>query len=114
MEKRCFLFFALIIFCYYTSYGQDRNETIDHTEINKNSIQATVGFSWLMGAYNVNYERMIIGFEKGTLIGLWSKIGFGGWGVWSTGGPYQSVTLGILSGAEKSHFELNYRWSQDV
>jgi hypothetical protein len=107
MIKRCFLCFFLTILCYYTSYGQDINETIDHPEVNKNAIQATVGFAWLMGAYNVNYERMIISFEKGTLVGLWSKIGFGGWGVWSTGGPYQSVTLGILTGAEKNHFELN-------
>lgn len=107
MHKRCFFFLAIVFFCYYTSYGQNSNDAIDHAGVNKNAIQATVGFVGLMGAYNVNYERMLVGFEKGTLIGLWSKVGYGGWGVWSTGGPYQSATLGVLTGAKNNHFELH-------
>lgn len=107
MNKRCFLCLAVLFSCHYTSYGQHSNDTSDYRGVNKNSIQATVGFAGLMGAYNVNYERKLVGFEKGTLIGLWSKIGFGGWAVWSSGGSYQSATLGILTGAKNNHFELN-------
>lgn len=107
MIQRCILLFALILFCYHTTYGQSSRDTVDQAVINKNTIHATVGFAWLMGAYSVNYERMLVGFENRTLKGLWTKVSYGGWGVWSTGGPYQSVTLGILTGAKNSHFELN-------
>ncbi|MDO6391643.1 hypothetical protein Q4E40_16025 [Pontibacter sp. BT731] len=106
MNKRCVFFLAIVFSCYHTSYGQNSINTIDQARVNKNAIQVTGGFAGLMGAYNMNYERKLVGFEKGTLMGLWSKVGFGGWGVWSTGGPYQSATLGILTGAKKHHFEL--------
>lgn len=34
-------------------------------------------------------------------------MGIGTWGVWSSGGPYQSLAVGLLTGDNSGHFELN-------
>ena len=101
------LFIFFIVFSIYPCYGQ--NSVENHQEvIYRNALQVSAGFSGFRGAYHVTYERRIISFEKNSLIGLWAKGGFGGWGViYSTGGPYQHLSLGILTGKNKGHFELN-------
>jgi len=107
INQRFFLLFFIVFFSYKTTYGQNLSDTINLEKPNRNLIHATIGIAGLAGTYHVNYERMLIGFEKGTLAGLWSKVGVGGWGVWSAGGPYQSISVGILTGPHRNHFELN-------
>jgi hypothetical protein len=107
MLKEILLIF-LIAFSFHPCYGQTPDE--NHQEaVPRNALQATAGFSGLRGAYSVTYERQIVSFEKNSLTGLWAKGGFGGWGViYSVGGPYQHLSLGILTGRNKGHFELNF------
>lgn len=108
MKQWRFLFLTIVLACCHTAYGQSSHDTVDEpAEIKKNSIHAIVGFAGVAGSCSINYERMLVAFEKGTLVGLWSKVGVGVAGVWSSGGPYQSVTLGVLTGAKNNHFELN-------
>jgi hypothetical protein len=106
LEKILLIF--LIAFIIYPSYGQSRDEN-HQGGVKKNALQVSAGFSGFRGGYNVTYERLIVSFEKNSLMGLWAKGGFGGWGViYSTGGPYQHLSLGILTGKNKGHFELNF------
>jgi len=107
MLKEILLSF-FIFFSIYPCYGQNSAE--NNQEVRpRNALQVSAGFSGFRGAYHFTYERRIISFEKNSLIGLWAKGGFGGWGViYSTGGPYQHLSLGILTGKNKGHFELNF------
>ncbi len=38
---------------------------------------------------------------------IWLRANYGGWGVWSSGGPYQSVLLNLMTGQHKGHLEVN-------
>ena len=97
-----------IIFSISICYGQNTDEN-HQKEINKNAIQVSAGFCGIFGAYNVTYERLIIPFKENSIIGLWAKGGFGGYGeIYSTGGPFQHLSLGVLTGENKGHFELNF------
>ena len=97
-----------IAFTIYPCYGQNSGDNPQEV-INKNALQVSAGFSGFRGAYHVGYERLIIAFEENSLIGLWAKGGLGGWGViYSVGGPYQHLSLGILTGKKNGHFELNF------
>jgi hypothetical protein len=108
MSKKIILLYLLVLSCCSLSYGQERGDSLQQVGFRKNSVHATAGFAGLMGAYNVTYERMILESKGDGFQGLWVKVGTGGWGVWSSGGPYQSLMLGILTGARSSHFELNF------
>lgn len=76
--------------------------------IYRNAVHATVGHAGFMGALSLNYERKILDFREKNLKGLWAKVGFGKSGEWSIGGPYQFITLGLLTGKNKGHFEINF------
>lgn len=105
MRKAPFLITA-IIFSTLTGYGQ--SEPPDY-KVTRNVVQLSAGFGGYFGAYNVNYERLLIQFEDNSLVGLWGKVGLGEYAViYDLGGPYQHVSLGLLGGRKKSHFELNF------
>lgn len=98
---------AVFLLCYHT-YGQEQTTTEGTKSYKKNAILATVGTVGLMGAYSLSYERMLLASKEGSIQGLWAKVGAGGWAVWSSGGPYQSLMLGTMTGKKNSHFELNF------
>ena len=109
MTQRLLLFCLFLLVSTLPSFAQATSDTteLEPARLKKNAIYVTLGTVSLAGAYNINYERMIVGFDQGSVQGLWAKAGVGYWGVWSVGGPYQSLTLGILTGPKSSHFELN-------
>lgn len=107
--KYIFFMFSWVYLCSVCSaYAQESASVATGRALKKNVIHATAGTAGLMGAYNLNYERMLAGGKEGNLKGLWAKAGVGGWGIWSSGGPYQSLMLGALTGQKSSHFEINF------
>ncbi|PVY41781.1 hypothetical protein [Pontibacter virosus] len=97
---------AALSLCSHT-YAQESADAEGNQGFRKNAILATMGTVGLMGAYNLSFERMLLASKEGSIQGLWTKAGVGGWGVWSTGGPYQSLMLGTMTGKRNSHLELN-------
>ncbi|MFP4094735.1 MAG: hypothetical protein ACLFUB_09630 [Cyclobacteriaceae bacterium] len=84
------------------------NDSISSVKVKKNVVQLTGGYLVFWAGFQLNYERQVLSFQKESLAGLWAKAGIGGWGVRANaGGPYQHLSLGLMSGHDNSHFELN-------
>ncbi|WP_299985311.1 hypothetical protein [uncultured Pontibacter sp.] len=107
-RKNVHLTIGAVFLLYFHTYAQEQAIPESPENFRKNAILATVGTVGLMGAYNLHYERMLLSSRKSSLQGLWAKAGIGGWGVWSSGGPYQSLMIGTMTGKNNSHFELNF------
>ncbi|WP_018478449.1 hypothetical protein [Pontibacter roseus] len=106
MFNRYALLYLLVLNC-CQAFGQDTNATSEAPGLKKNAVHATLGTIGLMGAYTFSYDRNVIEFDKGVLQGIWARAGAGGWASWTSGGPYQSVTVGVLTGRKSSHVEFH-------
>ncbi|MBX0333092.1 hypothetical protein K3G39_07570 [Pontibacter sp. HSC-14F20] len=104
---------AAFLLCSHT-YAQEMAPAEGNQGYRKNAILATAGTVGLMGAYSLSYERMLLASKEGSMQGLWAKVSVGGWGVWSSGGPYQSVMLGTMTGRKNNHLELNFGLARTV
>ncbi|MGB3779358.1 MAG: hypothetical protein WA960_13445 [Tunicatimonas sp.] len=105
MQKSVILLVAIIILS-HAVYGQ--SEQVSPERIHKNVVQASAGSMVVVGAYGINYERLLVQFEDNSLIGLWGKAGIGGWAEYgNNGGDYQQLTAGLLIGKSRGHLELN-------
>ncbi len=105
MQKSVILLVAIIILS-HTIYGQ--SEQVNPERIRKNVVQASAGAMVVVGAYGINYERLLVQFEDNSLIGLWGKAGLGEWAEYgNNGGGYQRLMVGLLTGKSRGHLELN-------
>ena len=105
MQKLLILLIPITLSGFF-AYGQ--LEQTSPKRIRKNAVQVSAGFGGVIAAYNANYERLIIQFEDNSLVGLWGKVGLGEWGEYgNNGGSYQQLMMGILTGKNKGHLELN-------
>ncbi len=89
------------------AYAQEQQPANKQPGFKKNSIQATAGAVGLIAGYSLSYERWLLTSKQSALVGLWTKIGAGGWVSWTSGGPHQSLMLGTMTGKRNSHLELN-------
>ena len=106
MRKSAILLITIIIFS-STVWGQ--SERISPERVSKNVVQASAGALVVVGAYGINYERLIVQFEDNSLVGLWGKAGVGEWAMYGdNGGGYQRLMVGLLTGKSKGHLELNF------
>ena len=106
MRKSAVLVVAITLFS-HAIFGQ--SEQVSSERVRKNVVQASAGFGGVIAAYSVNYERLVIQFEDNSLIGLWGKVGVGGWAEYgNNGGDYQQLTVGLLTGKRRGHLELNF------
>ena len=106
MQKPLVLLALLVVFS-LSAYGQ--LEQTNQDKVPKNVVQLSAGFGGVIGAYNANYERQLVQFEGNSLIGLWGKVGLGAYGIlFGPSGPYQHLSLGLLTGKKLSHFELSF------
>ena len=105
MQKSLILLIPIALSGFF-AYGQSEQTSLKR--IRKNAVQVSAGFGGVIAAYSANYERLLIQFDDNSLVGLWGKAGLGGYGIlFGPDGPYQHVSLGLLTGKSKGHFELN-------
>lgn len=108
ISKSIFPAIAAVLLLYSQAYAQEQEPAESHPGFKKNVVFATVGTVGLMGAYSLSYERMLLANKESSFAGLWARAATGAWAVWSSGGPYQSLMLGTMTGQKNSHFELNF------
>lgn len=104
---KTYLFLALVLtFASGSSHAQHADAT-KAVKVKKNVIQGSAGFLIYTAGVQLNYERQLLEFAENSLSGLRANVGIGYWGVTAGyGGPYQHISLGLLSGHENNHFEF--------
>lgn len=102
------LFILILMAACHLGLAQQQ-DTIQPLRVRKNVIQGSVGFIIFSAGAQLNYERQLIQFKDNSLSGLWANAGIGYWGVMANfGGPFQHLSMGLMSGHENNHFEFTF------
>lgn len=104
--KFLILLFSLSFFLLMTNsiFAQGESETNTGTQLRKNSIQGSVSTLLIYFSAYGTYEY-IFWQNKKTHLAAFAKAGYGGFNFWGDLGGVVLFEGGILTGANKSHFE---------
>ncbi len=102
------LFFLLFLTVSSSVFSQEveENPSPADTHLKKNSVFGNVGLGlpWISGSASITYDRSI--FITQDDMDIRGKLSIGYLGVFGGSFNYQSVTIGLLTGKHKNHFEL--------
>lgn len=89
--------------------AQERSELERSNKALGNTVYGTFGTMALASSANLNYERMMISFNKGIVNSIWVKVGYGAWwsGYAEDQANYYLIGPTFLFFSGKSHFEID-------
>lgn len=102
---------TFLLFCiFFNSYNQNDTTDLRWSGLQRNAIYVTFGSLLLYYAVEVSYERLFFENQKLTFGTFWVNVSGGKYVDlfnYEDGGPYYSISITTMTGANEHHFEVN-------